>query len=114
MTTQAPSPLHRIDCALLKNGARCTLAPLSTEQRRFFAVTLATDREAEIGVVMIGKGVRLLTTEELTSRRDPLWTLVTGVLAGILAAVLVALLGHLSHRIWPRIARFMALALRLL
>lgn len=68
MTSEAPSAVHKIDCDRLPNGARCTIGPLSPGTRGHFAATIAANQGLKPDVVMTGKGVELVSPEELLAR----------------------------------------------
>lgn len=68
MISEAPSPVHRIDCEPLKDGARCVLSPLSSATRGSFRVTLAINRRQAPSVVMAEKNVELIKAEDFLER----------------------------------------------
>jgi len=105
MTTEAPSPLHKIECDRLKDGARCAMGPLSAGIRGHFSVILATNQSQKPSVVMTGKGVELIKSEEFLAREARslrgIFTQAAPYIGGVIGAFAVAIAALLRH-LWRR------------
>lgn len=75
LASDSPTPLHSIQCAELKSGARCTLGPVSSSNSGPFRITIASNEKSAPKVITTAKGVQLLNAESFlkTQQTRNLW-----------------------------------------
>ncbi len=105
MTAEAPSPVHKIECNRLKDGARCAMGPLSARTQGNFSVILATNQSQKPSVVMTGKGVEFIKSEEFLAREARSLRGIFSQAAPYIGALVGFLLGvivEIGQRLWRR------------